>query len=42
MALSSNFSSWVIACSNHVYVGSWKFYNSPNQTVAGMMVQNAV
>lgn len=28
MALSEDHSSWGISCSNHVYSGNWKFYDS--------------
>ena len=30
-----NYSIWAISCANHVYVGSWKFYDSENQTTMG-------
>jgi hypothetical protein len=39
MALSDDHSSWAISCSNHVYLGNWKFYNSPNQTVNSITVK---
>ena len=32
----------VIACSNHVYVGNWKYYNSPNQTVINVQAKQAI
>jgi hypothetical protein len=34
--------AWVIACSNHVYVGNWKYYNSPNQTVINVQAKQAI
>lgn len=42
MALSPNHSVWAISCANHVYVGSWKFYSSENQTVLTITAKDAV